>query len=163
MSADDHMVGLLLSNYDQTLSWIREATDEIPPERFADSFATAPNHPAWTVGHLACSAAFLGGLLDEPFGSVFAEEKPVLGAGSRPVANGDYAAKDVLLERLAQRHELLAAAVRAKHREFFPAPPPERLRHIAPTIGHLAVYLLASHEHYHLAQINQWRLVAGVR
>jgi len=162
MHRDDVMIDLLLANYADTLRMLREATAGIPVERFAESFATAPNHPAWTVGHLACSAAFLGQLLGEPLGGAFDRERPVFGAGSRPAGLGEYGGKQLLLDRLTERHELLSAAVKAKHREYFPALPPERLRQVVPTIGNLAVYLLASHEHYHLAQINQWRLAAGI-
>jgi hypothetical protein len=161
MASDDAVVELLLANYAQTLKFITDATAEIPAERFALSFPTAPNHPAWTIGHLACSAAFLGSMFEEPFGSAFAEERPVFAAGSKPESNGNYGTREQLLARLTERHALLSAAVRSKHGEYFPRPTPERLRHRVPTIGDLAVYLLASHEHYHLAQINQWRLVAG--
>lgn len=163
MGSEDAFVDVLLANYADTLGWIREAVAEIPESRFAESLPTAPNHPAWTLGHLACSAAFLGQLLGEPFGAVFDAEKPVYGAGSKPVTNGPYAGKQALVELLAERHGALAAAVKAKHAECFGELPPERLRRVAPTIGHLAVYILASHEHYHLAQINQWKMAAGLR
>lgn len=152
----------LLTNYENTLRWIEEAVANIPDDRFAISLETAPNHPAWTLGHLACSAAFLGQLLGEPFGDVVTAERPMLGAGSKPVSGGIYGTCETLLDRLKERHALLAAAVRAKHNQFAD-PSPERLRAVAPTVGDIAVYLLASHEHYHLAQINQWKLAAGIR
>jgi hypothetical protein len=162
MRQEDAYVEMLLANYASTLEWIQEAMATIPEERFAECLPTAPNHPAWTLGHLACSAAFLGQLLDEPFGEAFPGEKPLVGSGSKPVTNGNYGGKEELLARLAERHALLTAAVRAKHSKYFPALPPERLRGIAPTIGHLALYLLASHEHYHLAQITMWSRAAGL-
>jgi hypothetical protein len=157
MSATIPYTELLLANYRDTLGWIREAVADIPTDRFADCLPTAPNHPAWTLGHLACSAAFLGQLLEEPFGLAFDGEKPRFGAGSKPVALGDYGAKDALIARLVERHAQLTAAVEAKAADYFTRPSPERLRAIAPTIGHLGISILASHEHYHLAQIVQWK------
>lgn len=156
MAQDELFVDMLLSNYADTLKWISEAVADIPPADFAWPRPTAPNHPAWTLGHLAGSAAFLGQLLGEPFGAAFDAERPIYGAGSKPTG-GPFETKEVLLARLAERHALLSAAVKAKHREAFSALPPERLRGRVATVGHLAVYILASHEHYHLAQIKQWK------
>ncbi len=162
-SNSDPAIELMLNVFSDHLTWLEEAVADIPDERFAEQPGGVVNHPAWTLSHLSANAAFLLSLLDEPEGASSDEENKQFGNGSIPVTNRSlYASKSDLLETLTRRHELVDSAVRAKHAEYFGRPTPEKLREFAPTIGRIAVYLLASHESYHLGQLMQWRRAAGL-
>ena len=162
-ATDAPMLDDVLSVYADSLIWIRQTVEDIPPELMTAQPGGMVNHPAWTLSHLSTTAAFLGGLLGENFGAVFPTEKPLYGNGSKPVADlGAYGSKEDLIVRLSDRHTWVEEAVRAKHASHFPRPTPEHLRAFAPTLGRLAVYVLTAHENYHLAQLVLWRRAAGL-
>jgi hypothetical protein len=153
----------LLSIYKMTLKNIGEAVQDVPQSRMAEQPGGLVNHPAWTLAHLSAAAGFLLTLLDDrSVPSVDAEFKQ-FGPGSIPSVDAKaFPTKEELLDRLAARHALVVAAVEQKHADYFSRPTPESLRAFAPTIGRIAVYLLASHESYHLGQLMQWRRAAGL-
>ena len=156
-------IELLLQVFRSHLGYIEQAVADIPDDRFADQPNGLVNHPAWTLSHLNVSTQFLLGLLDEPEGKPSEDLQRRFGPGSTPTTNrSDYKSKAELLSDLKRLHERTDAAVRAKHKSYFPRETPLEIRQFAPVIGTVAVYLLASHEAYHLAQINQWRRAAGI-
>lgn len=116
------------------------------------------NHPAWTLSHLANSAAFIAFLLDEPCDDVGADDMQRYGPGSTPVPDPSlYASKATLIDRLTRRHAIVDRLVRAKHQEVFAKAPPAPFDRFAPSIGRIVVYLLAAHESYHLGQLMDWK------
>ncbi len=163
-SCGDDATDLMLDVFSDHLTWLAASVADIPDERFAEQPSEVVNHPAWTLSHLNASIGFLLGLLDETKGVSSDEENKQFGNGSIPVTDRSlYASKTELLETLRLRHELVDSAVRAKHAEYFVRATPENLREFAPTIGRIAIYLLASHESYHLGQLMQWRRAAGFK
>ncbi|TWU08954.1 YCII-related domain protein [Symmachiella macrocystis] len=161
---DDPAIDLMLGVFRDHLTWLEDAVADIPDERLAEQLGGVVNHPAWTLSHLNASLGFLLSLLDETEGDSAEEENQKYGYGSIPVTDrSHYASQSKLLATLRQRHELVDTAVRAKHTEYFSRATPEKLREFAPTIGRIAIYLLASHESYHLGQIMQWRRAAGFK
>lgn len=160
----DTTIEILLNVFSDHLTWLEEAVADIPDERFAEQPGGIVNHPAWTLSHLNAANGALLGMLDEPEGASAGEENEQFGPGTIPVTDrGKYASKSELLETLKRRHQLLDAAVRVKHAEYFQRPSPEFLQSFSPTIGPIATYLLASHESYHLAQLMPWRRAAGFK
>lgn len=158
----DPQIQVMLDVFANHLTWLEEAVADIPNERFAEQPQGVRNHPAWTLSHLHSSLGFLLKLLDETEGASTDEEDKQYGNGSIPVIDrSQYISKVDLLQTLRYRHELVDAAVRSKHGEYFTRQTPESLRVFAPTIGRIAVFLLASHESYHLGQLMQWRRAAG--
>lgn len=163
-SGNESQVALLLDVFRDHLSWLEEAVTDIPDDRFAEQPGGVVNHPAWTLSHLNASLGFLLGLLEETEGVSSDHENKQFGNGSIPVTDrSHYPSKSKLLKTLNQRHERVDSAVRLKHTEYFARPTPENLREFSPTIGRIAVYLLASHESYHLGQLMQWRRAAGFK
>lgn len=161
---NDTAIDLMLGVFRDHLTWLEDTVADIPDERLAEQPGGVVNHPAWTLSHLNATLCFLLGLLDETEGDSAEEENKKYGNGSIPVTDrSQYASQSELLATLKQRHELVDSAVRAKHREYFSRPTPEKLREFAPTIGRIAIYLLASHESYHLGQLMQWRRAAGFK
>ncbi len=164
VSCGDFAVGLALDVFSNHLTWLKDAVADVPDERLAEQPDGVVNHPAWTFSHLNASLAFLLGLMDEPEGVSSDAENKQFGNGSIPVTDRvQYPSKSELLETLSHRHELVDSAVRVKHTDYFARSTPENLREFAPTVGHIAVYLLASHESYHLGQLMQWRRAAGFK
>jgi hypothetical protein len=156
-------VEVMLDVFGKHLAWLEETVADIPDSRFAEQPHGVRNHPAWTVSHLNSSIGFLLKLLKENDGASTDEEDKKYGNGSIPTTDrSQYLSKVELLRTLRQRHELVDAAVRSKHEEYFARETPESLREFAPTIGRIAVYLLAAHESYHLGQLMQWRRAAGM-
>lgn len=154
-------VELLLDILEDHLGYIEQAVVDIPDDRFVEQPSGLVNHPAWTLSHLIVSLQFLLGLLDEPQDGLLSNDQQRYGPGSIPTTKrSDYKSKADLLAELKRLHELVESAVRAKHDEYFQRESPLEIRTFAPTVGRIAVYLLASHESYHLAQINQWRRAA---
>jgi DinB superfamily len=157
------MIEHLLDLFASTLDDLRKSVADIDEARMADQPAGLTNHPAWTLGHLCTGAGYILRLLDEPDPTASPEDMTKLGPGSKPVGDRSaYPSKADLLARLETLHRLAAAAARVKHAEYFDRPSPENLRKFAPTIGRIVVYLLASHESYHLGQLAQWRRAAGL-
>jgi hypothetical protein len=156
-------IELLLNVFEDHLGYITQAVQDIPEARFVDQPNGLVNHPAWTLSHLIVSLQFLLALLDEPQASASKEDQQKYGPGSIPTTNAnDYKTKRELLSEMKRLHELAEIAVRDKHDAYFQRESPQEIRKFAPTVGRVAVYLLASHEAYHLAQINLWRRLAGM-
>jgi uncharacterized damage-inducible protein DinB len=161
--APDDTISTLLSIYQMTLKDIGDAVQDVPQSRMSEQPGGLVNHPAWTLAHLSAAAGFLLTLLDDRSVPTADAEFKQFGPGSTPsVDPKDFPQKAELLDRLAARHALVVAAVEEKHEDYFARPTPESLRAFAPTIGRIAVYLLASHESYHLGQLMQWRRAAGL-
>ncbi|MBU6411832.1 MAG: DinB family protein [Planctomycetes bacterium] len=155
----DHALGI----FADTLVWITDAVKDIPDARLAEQPQGNVNHPAWTLSHLNLTAGFLLQLLDETCPDFDPADGAKFGPGSKPVPDlSVHATKETLLRQLTQRHALLDAAIRAKHAAYFDRPSPENLRHFAPTLGRITMFLIASHESYHLGQLMQWRRAAGM-
>jgi hypothetical protein len=163
LHAPDDTISTILSIYDMTLKDLREGVDDVPQSRMLEQPGGLVNHPAWTLAHLGAAAGFLLTLLDDRSVPTADAEFKQFGPGSTPsVVPSAFPPKQELLDRLVARHALVVAAVEQKHSEYFARPTPEPLRAFAPTIGRIAVYLLAAHESYHLAQLMQWRRAAGL-
>ncbi len=153
----------LLQTFADHLGYLQAAVDSIPEPRMLEQPNGLINHPAWTLSHLNASLRFLLQLLDEPQADAQPHDFAKYGPGSIPTSDpNDYASKSELLADLARLHTTTDMAVRAKYQEYFQRESPESIRQSAPTIGRIATYLLASHEAYHLGQLNQWRRAAGI-
>jgi hypothetical protein len=159
----DDTISTLLSIYGMTLKDLIETVDDVLQSRMLEQPGGLVNHPAWTLAHLGAAAGFLLTLLDDRSVLTADAEFKQFGPGSVPSLDPEaYAPKQELLDRLSTRHALVVTAVEQKHSEYFARPTPEPLRAFAPTIGRIAVYLLAAHESYHLGQLMQWRRAAGL-
>ncbi len=156
-------VELILQVFEDHLVYLEQALANVPDKRFVDQPNGHVNHPAWTLSHLNVSLQLLLHLLDDPQSSLTELDQRRYGPGSIPTTNrSDYETKEILLQQLRTLHQRVLIAVRAKHQTYFQREAPENIRSFAPTIGRIAVYLLASHESYHLAQLNRWRIAAGI-
>ncbi len=122
-----------------------------------------PNHPAWTIGHLAHSFDAVGqevGLptrLPNTWGDTY-------GTGSRPetVAQA-YPPKQDLLELLDDGHRRIRDRLNTMDDDALCAPlPDEELRTTLPTLGDALLHILIGHTAAHLGQLAVWRKAMGL-
>ncbi len=141
---------------------MEEAVADVPDERMAEQFPGLPNHPAWSLTHLATAFDFthvtLGGQRVCP-----AEWVEISKPGSTPQADRDvYAAKEELLAKYRDAGAALEETCRNADADLWQRESPEALQSFAPTLGHLATFMLAGHDLYHLGQLMPWRRAAGL-
>lgn len=160
-STQSHL-DLILQVFSDSLQQVTDALADVPDERLAEQPAGIVNHPAWTLSHLNTAAGFIIQLLGGTDGVPTPDEARSFGPGSTPLPERAlYGGKADLLASLRKRHALAETIVRERHAEYFPRETPPQLRRFAPTFGRIIVYLLATHESYHLGQLMQWRKAAG--
>ena len=147
--------------YAYTLSEARRLMDGIDCERCADMAGTS-KHPAWLIGHLTLAADMMimlaGGEMKYP------QWAELYAPGKDPKPDRSlYPKKAELMEALAERHAALTERIeQMTDADFEAVLPKEEYREFFPTVGHAAVYFLASHEMYHLGQLSIWRNAAGI-
>ena len=155
------MNSYLTGMYAYSLSEAQRMMETIPSERCTDLAGTS-KHPAWLIGHLALAADLMhmlaGGEMKYP------QWTELYKPGSEPKADRSlYPTKDELMSILAERHGVLTERVsQMTQADFERVLPKEEYRSFFPTVGHAAVYFLASHEMYHLGQLSIWRNAAKI-
>jgi len=119
------------------------------------------NHPAWALAHLAVYPPVLldmleGRVPEDPAGHQY-------GRNSRPLDDpAAYPPKDALVAHfLTVRHRLAEAFDRADESRVGAPPTLERWQERFPTIWHVALHLMTSHEATHLGQVSAWRRAGG--
>jgi len=156
-------IGAVLQIHAMINRFLIEAVDDVPDSRLTEQPGTIVNHPAWTLSHLNAYAGVLLAMLDDPSVPTADAEMERFGYGTTPVPDrAAYATKRELLDRFGDRNTRLAAVVAEKHSDYFPRPAPEKYQPFSPTLGHIAITLLAAHPPHHLGQLRQWRRAAGI-
>ena len=153
---------LVLQHFAQCRGFVEEAMKDVPDERMAEQFPGLPNHPAWTMTHLAVAHDFANQVLG---GQTVCPKawNELANPGTTPVADrSTYAAKNELMTKYGEAAAGLEATVRAAEPDTWGRESPEFIRSFAPTLGHLATYMLAAHDQYHLGQLMCWRRAAGL-
>jgi hypothetical protein len=154
---------ILLDLYAAALRDIEDFAKGLPDDRLAEQPGGLRNHPAWTLTHLCVANDFAVHVLFDLPPVCPPEWGPKARPGSTPAPNrAEYPPLTVLLDTLRRQHPIFTDAVRKAPADLFGRPTPEYLRKFSPTLGHLATYMLAVHENYHLAQLAQWKRAAGL-
>jgi hypothetical protein len=157
------MIQELLNSYALILSDVRAAVEDLTEELMVRQFPGVPNHPAWTIGHLAYSAQAIGGevglgpWLPSSWITLFC-------TGSIPhPSTAAYPSRSELLSALADAQARITQALSSLTPTDLVAPLPDiRYRSVFPTIGHAIVHVLSGHTSYHLGQLSLWRRAAGL-
>ena len=137
--------------------------EPVPEDGMARQPAGIPNHPAWTLGHLAHSLQAIGGeigldtWLPENYAALF-------GTGSAPTVDREaYPTKSELLEKVEQGAEHVLARLEEMTEDDFGAPLPDaRYRDTFPTVGHALVHILGAHFGLHIGQLSCWLRSQGI-
>lgn len=157
------MTDPLLHTWSLNLGYATRLVADIPAEKMAFQPAPAMNHAAWVLGHLACTADMLGGLLGHDpvcppdWASLF-------DWNSTPTSDaGCYPSKAVLLQALTDAHAQIAVALPSvPASRWSETTPLEAVRGFLPTLGDCFVFVMAAHENMHLGQLSAWRRVQGL-
>lgn len=145
------------------LNYLKTQVAEIPEEKMANQPKDLPNHPAWTLGHVATScalgASFFG--VEMPFSKNWID---LYKKGSTPLAERQsYPSKAELLKTLEQQHKILAEAISNADPKLLTSQlPDETRRQRFPKTGDFICFLMTAHESIHIGQLADWRRAMGM-
>jgi hypothetical protein len=143
---------------------LRKGVADVRDERMCHQHVNLPNHPAWTVGHLTMVRVNVAGLLGKPTEVVDKDWLARFNPGSTPACDAAaYPTKADLLRIFDAAQANLEAALLATNETALAGPHPlERLRDRFPTLGHLALTLVTTHDGLHIGQLTDWRRAEGL-
>lgn len=159
------MFDLAIDNFAFSQSYLHKLVDDVACEQWCAQPLPGKvlNHPAWVVGHLAWvhqnGVAFVTG---QP-NAAPAAWKELFAPGSKvSVERSAYPAKAELLAAYDASCPVFIDAIRHAKPESLAQAAPERMRSRFPTIGHLILGMITSHETVHLGQLSAWRRAMGL-
>lgn len=157
------MTGPLIRTWSLNLGYAKRLIADIPEENMALQPAPGMNHAAWVIGHLACTADMLGGMIGQKpvcpleWASLFDWSSSPTSAASR------YPSKATLMNSLEDAHAQIAGALPSvPESRWSEITPLEAVRGFLPTLGDCFVFVMAAHENMHLGQLSVWRRVQGM-
>ncbi len=153
----------LLHTWNLNLGYAKRLVADISDETMALQPTPGMNHAAWVLGHLACTADMLGGMIDlKPVCPP--EWANLFDWSSSPSSDASlYPSKATLLTALEDAHAQIAAALpNVPEPQWAETTPPEAVRGFLPTMGDCFVFVMAAHENMHLGQLSAWRRVQGM-
>jgi hypothetical protein len=152
------MVSELIQVFDYILQFIEQSVADFSDQQMVEQPVNAPNHGAWTLGHVIFScqgiAAELGAKqwLPEDWESRF-------GYGSTPSSDSSlYPEKSEMLSLLADAASRLRQTLRAADDSVLRRSLPDEY---LPTMGHLLIQVVVGHTAYHVGQLAVWRRAIG--
>ena len=157
------MIQEALNSFDLHLEFLRRLVSDLDDTQMVAQPPNMPNHPAWTIGHLAFSLQQIAGecglspWLPDDWAAKF-------GTGSEPTSETDtFPHKATLLQRLEDSKQRLFSVVQSLGEVGLANPLPDvRYRDRFPTIGHAVVHILSGHTALHLGQLTVWRRLIGL-
>ena len=153
----------LLKIYDLNLDHANRLVADLDEPIMAAQPAPQMNHPAWIIGHLACTCDVVMMVLGQPKVAP-AGWRDQFGARTTPIADrAAYPDKQTLLDALANGHKQVAAVVGALDLNQLQQPPAdERFTKRWPTVHDALLHVMIGHEQMHLGQLSAWRRVQGL-
>ncbi len=142
---------------------LRELVGDLDDAQMAEQPPGVPNHPAWTVGHIAFSFQGISEELGlEPWLPEDWEKR--FGTGTTPAQDTKaYPGKRELLGTLADAERRVRERLLRLDEAALRDPlPDERVREILPTLGHAVLHVLVGHTAAHLGQLAVWRRAMGL-
>ncbi len=145
-----------------TLDFIRQQIADLSDEELVLQPTGAPNHAAWTLGHIIHSCHAIAIELGKEAGSS-TEWESCFGYGTRPnPAASEKLSKSNLLTNLAEASDGLLATIQTLDMRFLDEPPSRgEMREIFPTMGHELMQVVIAHTAYHAGQLAAWRRAIG--
>jgi len=152
------MTGIL----EYTLDFVRQQIVDLSDEELVLQPTGAPNHAAWTLGHIIHSCQTIAIELSKEASSS-TEWESRFGYGTRPnPAACENLSKSNLLANLAETSDWLRATIQALDTRFLDEPPSEGAMHeMLPTMGHELIQVVVAHTAYHAGQLAAWRRAIG--
>jgi hypothetical protein len=157
------MLKPLLNNYAFNLSFLKMLVDDVEEEKMCQQPGGLVNHPAWTLPHLVTGSEFAGQLLGlEPL--IAQDWFDKYGRGSTPSTDpADYPSKSDALAALEAHHARVSDALGITDPSLLDRPTPnDDFRQIMPTLGDALLFLLVTHEAFHIGELASWRKAMGL-
>ncbi|QQE10738.1 DinB family protein [Planctomycetota bacterium] len=158
-----NLIELLIKEYEMGGKFILAYAEAVPEERFVEQPSGLPNHPGWTLGHLAVTADMTLQVMGRE--SMLPEKyKGLFDYGTQPTDDPSmYPDKETLMKDYARVRKELLAVVEATPQKIFDLELPiEEVREYFPTIGHLITHVLSTHEGTHYGQLVCWCKAANI-
>ena len=156
------MITQMTGTLEYTLDFIRQQIADLSDEELVLQPAGAPNHAAWTLGHIihSCQAIVIE-LGKEVTSSTEWESRFGYGTRPNPTASENLP-KSQLLANLAEASDRLRATFQALDTRFLNEPPSDiEMRKMFPTKGHELMQVVVAHTAYHAGQLAAWRRAIG--
>ncbi len=157
------MIPELVGSLDRSLAFLRGQVADLPDEEIALQPPGAPNHPAWTLGHVIHSwQAIAAELGVRPW--LPGEWESCYGYGSLPGAPSapQVPTKEALLAMLADAGARLRCALLTTDESRLSRPLAEAAaREIFPTVGDALLQVVSAHTAFHAGQLAAWRRAIG--
>ena len=156
------MITQMTDILEYTLDFMRQQIADVSDEEMVLQPPGAPNHAAWTLGHLIHSCQAIAIELGKQASSS-TEWESRFGYGTRPnpVASENLS-RSSLLTNLAETSDRLRATIQALDTRFLDEPPSEgETREMLPTMGHELIQVVVAHTAYHAGQLAAWRRAIG--
>jgi len=156
------MITQMTGTLEYTLDFIRQQIADLSDEELVLQPTGAPNHAAWTLGHIILSCQAIVIELGKEANSS-AEWEARFGYGTRPNPTvSENLSKSELLADLAETSDRLQATIQALDTRFLDGPPSEgEMRKMFPTKGHELMQVVVAHTAYHAGQLAAWRRAIG--
>jgi hypothetical protein len=157
------MVPELIGSLDRSLAFMRGLVADLSDEDMLLQPPGAPNHAAWTLGHVIYSCQ---GIAEElgvaPWLPADWEEHFGYGSAPAPAAHSGGFGKAALLSSLADASDRLRAVLLATDECRLKDPlPDEKTREVLPTLGDAVLQIVAGHTAFHAGQLAAWRRAIG--
>ena len=160
---DEDMIPELINCFDRTQKYMRVQVADLSDEEMALQPPGAPNHAAWTLGHVIHSCEAIAGelgikpWLGDEWDSLFG-----YGSSAEKVACSGRWSKDALLASVAEANDRLREALLTTDESRLSDPlPDERIREVLPTTGDALLQILCAHAAFHAGQLSAWRRAIG--
>jgi len=143
---------------EHSLKFIGEQVADLSDEEMTCQPKGAPNHPAWTLGHVVLSLQAMAEAAGaRPWLPPEWESRFAYGSVPSSTPSG-YPSRGSLISALQDagirlRRAILAADKKNVSGQF----PDEEARSIFPTVGHALVQVVVAHTAYHAGQLASWR------
>ena len=157
------MIAQVLNSYEIHLDFLQRLVSDLNEEQMVAQPNGAPNHPAWTIGHLVQSCQAISGELG--LAAWLPDDwQERFGTGSTPVCDTtQYPDKEALLSRIDEAKTKLSEGLHDLGDSGLTSPLPDiRYRDRFPTIGHAVIHILSGHTALHLGQLTVWRRAMGL-
>jgi hypothetical protein len=146
LSLEQEMTTQMTGVLEYTLNFVRQQVADLSDDEMVTQPTGAPNHAAWTLGHIIHSCQAIGIELGKEVSSS-TEWESRFGYGTCPnLADSENLSKSILLASLAETSDQLRIAIQALDTKFLDRPPSEeKMREVFPTMGHVLVQVVVAH------------------
>jgi uncharacterized damage-inducible protein DinB len=157
------MIPELIGCFDRSLAYIRGLVADLSDEEMVQQPPGAPNHAAWTLGHLIHSCQAIAAELGiAPWLPDDWEGRFGYGSAPSAAAESGGCCKAALLVCLADASDRVRAVLLATDERMLKDPlPDQKAREILPTLGDALLQVVVAHTAFHAGQLAAWRRAIG--